>query len=130
MRTSVHDQDVGTGRSEDGPTGRHPRHLLGWAWVCVGLIPVALAIAMVVSDGILTLLGYETGDPTKAPLGPAILAGLPALLVMLSPGVLAVWLGSRALDDGDDRAIVPLSIGAVATLGMLLLGLASLVFSG
>jgi hypothetical protein len=63
---------------------RDPRR----AWVAVALLPVALVLAMVVGEGLISVLGYQSGSQEPVPVGPALLAGVPALLILIAPA----WL--------------------------------------
>jgi hypothetical protein len=110
-------QRPNTRPDDAGPGGR----LLRWAWVSVAAIPVALVLAMLVGEGLISMLGYDPGSTTPVPPGAALTAAIPAILVMAAPGFLAVWLGSRALQLGEQRAVLPLVVGAVAALGGILL---------
>ncbi|GAA2096762.1 hypothetical protein GCM10009841_08620 [Microlunatus panaciterrae] len=95
------------------------------AWVSVALIPVAFAAAMLVGDGLLTLQGYESGSEQTPPLLPVLLAAVPAMLVLLTPTVTAVWFGLRARREGRQVGLVPALIGMVAGAGAILLNLAA-----
>ena len=90
---------------------RHLRH----AWVGVALVPVAFVVAMLVGDGVGSLLGHESGsvDPT---LEVFLLAGLPATVIALAPAVFALVNGRRAEREGEPQGLVPTVIGAVVAL--------------
>ena len=92
----------------------------------VALLPVAFVLAMVVGEGLLSALGYESGTEVPVPLGPAALAGVPAVLILVAPGVAAFHYGRRAYRNGRQDANVPAWIGgviAVVALALNLLGL-------
>jgi uncharacterized membrane protein len=86
------------------------------AWVAVALLPVALVLAMVVGEGLISALGYESGGEQPVPVGPALLAGVPALLILTAPGVAAVHYGHRAHRAGRKDATVPAWIGGVVAV--------------
>lgn len=90
------------------------RHLRR-AWVGVALVPVAFVVAMLVGDGVGSLLGHESGsvDPT---LEVFLLAGLPATVIGLAPAVFALVNGRRAEREGEPQGLVPTVIGAVVAL--------------
>ncbi|WP_225753780.1 hypothetical protein [Actinotalea sp. Marseille-Q4924] len=90
------------------------RHLRR-AWVAVALVPVAFVVAMLVGDGVGSLLGYESGsvDPTPEVF---LLAGLPATVIGLAPAVFALVNGRRAEREGEPQGLVPTVIGAVVAL--------------
>jgi hypothetical protein len=64
------------------------------------------------------VLGYQSGE--SIPVGPALLATIPALLVLIAPGVAAVFYGNRAYRAaGRTAAIMAAWIGgAAAALGV------------
>ena len=64
------------------------------AWIAVALLPVAFVVAIFAGEGLLRLLDYESGE--SVPVGPALLARIPALLMLIAPGVAAVFYGNRA----------------------------------
>jgi hypothetical protein len=91
---------------------RDPRR----AWVAVALLPVALVLAMVVGEGLISVLGYQSGSQEPVPVGPALLAGVPALLILIAPGLAAVHYGRRGRRAGRREAIVPAWIGGVTAV--------------
>ena len=64
--------------------------------MAVASLPVALVVAMVVGEGIISALGYQSGGQRQVPIGPALLASVLALLILIAPGVVAVHYGHRA----------------------------------
>lgn len=61
-------------------------------------------------------LGYQSGSQEPVPVGPALLAGVPALLILVAPGVAAVHYGRRAHRAGCRKAIVPAWIGGMTAV--------------
>ncbi len=98
--------------------GRRSLHL---AWAFVALVPVAFIAAVVLGDWVFSLQGYDSGGAVQAaPLQVVLLAGIPAVLVMIAPGIAAGWLGFRARRLGIPSGIVPAIIGvAAAAFGVL-----------
>ncbi len=82
------------------------------AWWSLALYPVAVVAGFVLGEGLLFLLtgGEQEADP---PLWAVLLAGVPALLVMVVPGVLAVLQGRRARKFGRSDGWMPAVVGAV-----------------
>jgi hypothetical protein len=109
-----------------GPS-KSAEHDLRKAWIAVALLPVAFVVAMFVGEGLISALGYESSE--AVPVGPALLASIPALLVLIAPGIAAVFYGSRAYRAaGRTAAVVAAWIGgAVAGLGVAVNVLAFLV---
>lgn len=109
-----------------GPS-KPAQHDLRNAWIAVALLPVAFLVAMFVGEGLISALGYDTGE--SVPVRPALLASIPALLVLIAPGVAAVVYGSRAhRTAGRTAAVVAAWIGgAAAALGVAVNVLAFLV---
>ena len=101
--------------SSVGPSSHADRDLRR-AWGAVALLPVALVLAMVVGEGLISALGYHSGGQQPVPIGPALLAGVPALLILIAPGVAAVHYGRRAYRAGRREAAVPAWIGGVTAV--------------
>lgn len=109
--------------SHRGPRRTTPagRFFLRWGWVSVAVIPVGFALGMLVGEGLLALEGYGSGSEQSIPVGPLLVAAVPALAVLVAPGVLAAWFGARALAEDEARGAWPLAIGLVAAAGSVLL---------
>lgn len=86
------------------------------AWVAVALLPVAFVVAMIVGEGLITILGFESGAEDPPPVGPALLAGIPALLILIAPGIAAVFYGRCACRADRRNANVPAWIGGLAVV--------------
>lgn len=86
---------------------RHRR----WAWVFVALTIPAFVGAMFLGEGLLTAAGYSAEE--TVPLGVALRAGGPAVLLIIAPTVGAVWFGLRARREGSPTGWVPALVGAV-----------------
>ena len=95
------------------PAPKADRRVLRNAWISVALIPVAFVVAMLLGDWLLSLQGYESGSEQFPPVGVSLLAGIPALVVMIAPAVTAMWFGLKARRQGLARGIVPAVIGGV-----------------
>jgi hypothetical protein len=96
------------------PTSVRPskpdEHDLRMAWVSVALVPVAFVLAMLVGEGLISLIGYEPSTET-VPVWAALVAGGPALLILVAPGVAAVFYGRRGYRAGRQAARWPAWIG-------------------
>jgi hypothetical protein len=66
------------------------------AWVSLLLLPVAFVLSMVVGEGVLALQGYESGATDSAPFGAVALAAVPAMAVLLTSPLAAVYFGRRS----------------------------------
>jgi len=113
---------------ESAPADRLGRRALRAAWISVAAMPVAFVLAMVLGDSLLSLQGYDSGSEQPAPLGVILLAGLPALLVLIAPTIPAILFGFRASRLGRPNGIVPAVIGIVVAAWSLLGNLLPLVF--
>ena len=100
----------GAAPDAEGPV--RARRLLRLAWIAVAAIPVAFVAGMVIGAGLLTMQGYDSGDPL--PPGTIVGAAGPALLVILAPELAAAVLGFKARGRGERRGVVPAVIGIVA----------------
>ena len=92
------------------------------AWWSLALYPVSLVAAFVVGEGLLSLLSDDAGDPAVRQV---LLAGGPALLVFVIPGLLAARQGRVAARFGHPQGRLPARIGALIGLGFIGLNLAS-----
>jgi len=115
------------------PSARPPgapaaTRLVRTGWVMVALLPVAFVAASVLGDWLLSRQGHDSGDP-DLPLGVVLRAGLPALLLVLTPLGLTVWCGWRVRGRGDRRGIALMVVGSTLGLGLLFLNLAPLLIS-
>ena len=97
-----------------------------WAWVCTALIPVGLVAAIVVGSVIASCARLRLRQARMlAPLGIALAAGIPAVLVGLLPAGLAVYLGLRARRAGDERGLVPAIVAGALGFGFVGINLLS-----
>jgi hypothetical protein len=96
------------------------RYFLRWAWVSVAAIPIGFALGMLVGEGFLALEGYGSGSEQSIPVGPMLVAAVPALAILVAPGIFAAWFGSRALAEDERRGMWPLALGVVAAGGSVL----------
>jgi len=87
------------------------------------LFPLGFVLAFVVGEGLATMLGYEPGQEVAWYV--PVLAGVPAVLLFVLPGLLALRYGRRAMRAGDPGGLAPAVVGAVvavAFVGVNLLG--------
>lgn len=92
------------------------------AWWSLALYPVTFVAAFVIGEGLASALG---GDGGSLAWWKALLAALPAMVVFVLPGVLAVLFGRRAVRQGRPDGRSPAIVGAVIGLGFVALNLAS-----
>lgn len=109
------------------PPSRTARRYLRLAWVSLAALPVSIVGAMVLGDWLLTVQGYESGGEELVPLGAALSAGTPALLVLILPTIPAIWFGLRARRLGLATGLVPAIIGAVIAGAAVLQNMAALI---
>lgn len=97
------------------------------AWVALALLPVAFVVAMVVGEGLITMLGHESGAEDPVPVGPALLASIPALLILIAPGIAAVFYSRRAYRAEGRDANVPAWIGGLAVVLVVALNIPAFI---
>lgn len=105
--------------------GSPERRDLRRAWVSVLLLPVAYVVAVLLGEGVLGMLGYPSGPQDSTPVGYALLVGIPAVAIAITPGVAAYVFGMRARRGGVASGIFPAVIGATVGVGFVLLNLAA-----
>lgn len=89
------------------------------AWTALALTPVGLVAAMVVGEALLAAQGYEVGAATAPPVGPAVLAAIPAIVVGVAAPTTAAWLGFRARRLGHEHGLAVAVIGLVVAVGFV-----------
>ncbi len=92
------------------------------AWWCIALDPVSIVAAFVVGEGLFSWVTDtgETGDPA---FWQVLVAGTPALLVLVLPGIFAVREGRMAMAAGQADGRVPAWVGAGIGIGFVVLNL-------
>lgn len=114
-----------TRHSARRPGARDVRH----AWFALATFPVALAGALVVGEGLSSLLGYTPGDDAAAPWWVIATASVPALLIAAAPAVAATWFAQRAAAAAKDRrGWIPAAIGLGATGLFILTNILAAIF--
>ena len=96
------------------------RRSLRLAWISVAILPLAFVGAMILGDGLLTLQGYQSGD-SEIPRGVALMAGIPAVLVLIAPTIPAIGFGLRARRLGIPAGAIPALVGLVVAAMSILL---------
>lgn len=111
------------------PTQTSPAGVwVGRAWIAVVLIPVFFFLALVVGQVLYSLMGYLPED-AGIPLWVDLVATIPTIAVFLVPCTAAVLYGRRANSLGARGGLIPLSIGALAGLGLLILSIVTIINS-
>lgn len=106
---------------------RRGDHELRMAWIAVALVPVAFVLAILTGEGLISLLGYDASGAEVVPVGAALLAGVPAMLILMAPAAAAVWYGYRGYRAGREAARLPAWIGAAVGVMVLATNLLQLV---
>jgi hypothetical protein len=96
------------------------RRSLRLAWISMAILPLAFVGAMILGDGLLTLQGYHSGD-SEIPQRVALMAGIPAVLVLIAPTIPAIGFGLRARQLGIPAGAIPALVGLVAAAMSILL---------
>lgn len=89
------------------------RRPLRLAWVSVALVPLGLVAAMLVGEGLLSTLGFESGVEQAPPFPAVLIAGVPAMVILVLPAVGAIVFGFVARSRGAVKGVVPAVIGIV-----------------
>lgn len=107
----------GTTVDSDAANGAYRR-----AWWALALYPLSFVAAFAIGEGILSALTEDTDDPV---FWQVLLAGAPALAVLVVPGIVSVSQGRKAMRLGRQDGRVPALVGAVIAFGFVGLNLAS-----
>lgn len=94
------------------------------AWWSLALYPVSIVAAFVIGEGILSALADGSDDRAAWKV---LLAAVPALVVMVLPGVAAVHEGRKARRLGRSDGQAPAVVGAAIGIGFIAVNVASYV---
>ncbi|WP_404386540.1 hypothetical protein LL946_08185 [Knoellia locipacati] len=86
------------------------------AWWSLAFFPVSFVLAFVIGEGLFSMLTDGEVDPA---VWKVLLSGLPALVVLVLPGVLAVHQGRQARRLGRRDGLIPAMVGGAIALGVV-----------
>ncbi|TCN29618.1 hypothetical protein EV644_13827 [Kribbella orskensis] len=86
------------------------------AWWSLALYPLTFAAAFVIGEGLISLL---TGNARDAAFWQVLVGAIPALLIFVIPGILAVTQGRKASRLGRTAGMVPATVGATIGIGFV-----------
>ena len=86
------------------------------AWWSLALYPVALVAAFAIGEGLITLITDDVDDHT---FWQVLVAGIPALIVFVVPGILAVTQGRKAMRLGCTGGKAPAIVGGVIAIAFV-----------
>jgi hypothetical protein len=98
------------------------------AWWALAATPLAFIAATLLGNGLLSLLGDDPDAEESIPLGHALLAGIPATLVLIAPALLAVVLGREATRHGERRGRTPAVLGSLVAFYVVAASVVSVIF--
>ncbi|WP_438856070.1 hypothetical protein [Agromyces sp. M3QZ16-3] len=104
------------------------RATVAWAWVCVGLIPVAYVGATLVGGALLGAAGYGDGTAGRPPVSLVLPIGLMSIAILVAPAVAALVLGIRAAGRGHRSGVAAAVVGGVVAIGAIALNLLAYAF--
>ena len=105
-----------SGNPPDTEAPRQARRDLRKAWISVVLVPIGYAVAMLLGEAAIGLLGYAVGGDRVAPTWVNVMIAVPVILTGILAGALATIFGLRARRAGMARGLVPAVIGALVVL--------------
>lgn len=111
-------------RAGERSSSRRP---LRRAWISVGLMPVTLILALISSEAVYRLAGYEPMATVTLWFDVAVWAFTLALFAV--PSTAAILYGREAYRSGDRRGRVPILIGSIALLLVLAMAVQAIVSS-
>jgi len=100
----------------------------GRAWLALATVPVAIALAFGVGEGLSALAGYPPGGDATPPWWVMVGAATPALIVAAVPAVVARRLAGRAAAAGDRRGLIPARIAVAGTSLFILTNLVAAIW--
>ncbi len=92
------------------------------------LIPLGFGAGLLVGGDLLSMHGFESGTEETLPLRVVLIAGTPAVTMILPPVVGAVVFGFRAQSYGAPSGVVPAIIGAAIGAFVVITNLPSWVW--
>jgi flagellar biosynthesis protein FliQ len=95
------------------------------AWWSLLLYPVAVVVSLVVGGSLFWLLDDNVGDPA---IWVFLVAVIPALLVVMIPGMMAVTHGRKAIKLGRLDGRVPAVVGVALGFLFVALDLSAFIF--
>lgn len=113
-----------------GPVDTTVARDLRRAWLSLLLYPLSFVAAFAVGEGLVALMGYPSGGAENPPWSVVLLAGVPALVIFVLPGLLALKLGRRAARAGAESAMVPAVLGILVALAFVGLNLLAFLVTG
>jgi len=103
------------------------RRLLRAAWWSFVLLPVSFVGATMLGNTILTAMGHDVDSETNPTWEQAIVAGIPAVIVMVIPALMAIWFGRRAIRAGHPRGHEPSIAGLVVGAALVAMNVLALL---
>ena len=107
--------------------GRADLHL---AWFALAFVPLAFIAAMFVGDWLLNVQGYGSDQVGSVPMRPALLAGSPAVLLIVVPALVGMGFGVRSRSLGNRDGLAPALAGGVIAAATLLMNVAAFFAAG
>lgn len=104
------------------------RRVLRTGWVVFALLPVAFVAAEILGDWLLSVQGYSSGDE-DVPTAVGLRAGLPAVLVLITPPIAGAWCGRKAERLGHPGGRPLFIVGTVVAAASVFLNLVQVLAS-
>lgn len=95
------------------------------AWWSLMLFLPSLIAAFVTGEGLLAVMGHS--DDQSPPVGTALMAGVPAMLVFAAPTLLVWFFGHRAERHGHREGRTPVVVAVVVAGAFIALNLVQLL---
>jgi len=103
------------------------RRLLRPAWWSFALLPFSFVGATLLGNSILTAMGHDVDSETNPTWEQAIVAGIPAVIVMVIPALMAIWFGRRAIGAGHPKGHEPSIAGLVVGAALVAMNVLALL---
>ena len=91
--------------------------------------PVSFVAASLLGGILLAAMGHDPDTETTPPWGPTLVAGVPALMVLILPGLAAAWFGRRADELGEPHGRTAAVVGLALAGAFVVLNVAAALFS-
>lgn len=108
------------------PAEAPARRTVRLGWLAFATTPVMFALGSLLGEWLLSRQGHDSSDP-DLPVGVALAAGLPALVLLVAPALVGAWCGRRASGQGNPGGRTLLLTSGIVGVVLVALNLVQVV---